>query len=71
MPQQPLFDYIFSDIAPPKTAAVLDVGCRNMATLLDIKNRFGVTGTLIGIDNKTKISRTKTHRIKLESNSLK
>lgn len=49
-----LYDYIFSDICIPQSAAVLDVGCLNSKFLCYIKKKYNLTGKLFGIDKQVK-----------------
>jgi SAM-dependent methyltransferase len=48
-----LFDYIFSDIEIAQDASVLDVGCLNAKTLVYLKEKYNLTGTIIGIDKRS------------------
>jgi SAM-dependent methyltransferase len=54
MPKPELYDHIFSDIILQQNASVLDVGCLNSRSLCYIKERYNLTGELIGIDKRSK-----------------
>jgi ubiquinone/menaquinone biosynthesis C-methylase UbiE len=54
MPKPDLYDYIFSDTEISQDAAVLDVGCYNSKALCYMKDRYKLSGTLIGIDKNAK-----------------
>jgi SAM-dependent methyltransferase len=49
-----LYTYAFHGIALPETAAVLDVGCQHAGGLKWIKERYHLTGQLVGIDKRGK-----------------
>ena len=52
MTHESLFDYIFANIEISSDAKVLDVGCGSAATLIAIKERFGLSDELIGVDKR-------------------
>jgi ubiquinone/menaquinone biosynthesis C-methylase UbiE len=49
-----LYEYIFSDIVIAQKAAVLDVGCSKSKSLCYMREKYSLTGDLIGIDKRSK-----------------
>ena len=52
--KQNVYDYIFSEIEILQHASVLDVGCLNAEALSFMKEKYNLTGELIGIDKRGK-----------------
>jgi|GEM_PF-954085 len=54
MPSPELLEAFFSGVTLAPDAAVLDVGCQSAAALKWIREKYSLTGKLIGIDKRSK-----------------
>ncbi len=52
--KQNVYDYIFKNVEIKQNASVLDVGCLNAKSLIYLKEKYNLTGKLIGIDKQSK-----------------
>lgn len=52
--KQNVYDYIFNNVEIKQNASVLDVGCLNANALVYLKEKYNLSGKLIGIDKSNK-----------------